>query len=118
MRSVNSIQSLWAGFSLSVVLAVAGCGQPSTPQSQFVTDGDSPASISPDDVSSEPSGPLSTNDFDSQVVTTAGELPSLTPKTKAAAKPITPLSEEAQEDPFRGVLENRRGCAVQLFVDA
>ncbi len=94
MRDVGINADFWSGLVLVACVFVAGCGESSTPQSQFVTgEGDSTAVSE-----STPTGPLSTNEIDGGVVTTAGELPVLTPKAKKAAPSAKPLSEEAKED--------------------
>ena len=88
MRSVNSISTLCSRLALAIAFAAAGCGQQSTSQSQFTGDADEAVASS---TKQSPTGPLSTNDFDSGVTTTGGELPFLSPK----AKPGTPaLTEE------------------------
>jgi peroxiredoxin len=78
-------------FCLSVALAIsislAGCGQ-NPPQDQFTSDEASAESAS---------GPLSTNDFDNGVVTTAAEEPENAPKSKAAARRATAADVEAAE---------------------
>ena len=95
MCSVVSIHRFWSGLALSAVFIMAGCGQQPTSQSQFSGDvADAPVALNND----SPTGPLSVNEFDGSVTTTAGELPSLTPGTKAATRPITPLNVEAEED--------------------
>ena len=107
MHSVNSNSKFWSRLALAIAFAAAGCGQQSTPQSQFTGDADEAvASSTPE----SPTGPLSTNDFDSSVTTTAGVLPFLSPKAKPGTRPGTPalteeelleaaeLAEEALED--------------------
>lgn len=94
MRIVYSTQHMGSGLALSLAFALAGCGQPSTPQNQFVTD----AEVMNSQAADAPTGPLSMNEFDGSVTTTAGELPNLTPTKKMPADAAAPLSEEAQED--------------------
>lgn len=96
MRSVISTLNFQSGFALCIAFAAAGCGQQSTPQNQFSADeSQTSATASADEA---PTGPLSTNEFDNGVTTTAGELPSLAPKSKAAARPTAPANSEAEED--------------------
>ncbi len=95
MRNVVSIHQFWSGLALAAVVALVGCGQQPTSQSQFSGDV-AEAPTAPIDQS--PTGPLSVNEFDGSVTTTAGELPSLTPGTKAATQPVAPVNVEAEED--------------------
>ena len=94
MRSVGINHDFWSGLLLVACVSAAGCGQSSTPQSQFGSEEGEPSAV----VDSAPTGPLSTNEIDSGVVTTAAELPTLTPKPKKPATTATPLNEEAKED--------------------
>lgn len=95
MCSVVSIHKFWSQLALSAVVALVGCGQQPTSQSQFT--GDVAEALSAP-VDGTPTGPLSVNEFDGSVTTTAGELPSLTPKAKAAPRSVTQESIEAEED--------------------
>ncbi len=95
MCSVVSIHPFWSGLALFTVVALAGCGQQPTSQSQFSGDV-AEAPTAPLDES--PTGPLSVNEFDASVTTTAGELPSLTPGAKAANRPAASVNVEAEED--------------------
>lgn len=94
MQYVGNNHSFLTGLALLACVAAAGCGQSSTPQSQFVSDEGDATTVA----ESAATGPLSTNEIDGSVVTTAGELPTLTPKTPKAAPSANPLSEEAKED--------------------
>ena len=96
MYSVISTSKFQSGFALCLAFVAAGCGQQPTSQTQFSADeSHAPAIVGAEEA---PTGPLSTNEFDSGVTTTAGELPSLAPKSKVAARPATQANTEAEED--------------------
>ncbi len=95
MCNVVSIHQFWSRLVLSAVVVMAGCGQQPTSQSQFSGD---EAESTPAPTAESPTGPLSVNEFDGSVVTTAGELPSLTPPGKTGSRPATPAIAEAEED--------------------
>ncbi len=99
MRSVNSNSKFWSRLALAFAFAAAGCGQQPTSQSQFT--GEEGAAVASTAKAAQ-TGPLSTNEFDNGVTTTAGELPALTPKVSPKAKPGTrpasPANTEADED--------------------
>ncbi len=95
-----------SGLAFVVCVAIAGCGQSSTPPSQFVSHDDETASTAP-------TNPLSTNEYDEGVVTTAGELPTLFPgKGNKPAANISPLSEEDKED-LEAELEDGEEAATE-----
>ncbi len=96
MRSIISTLNFQSGFALCIALSAAGCGQQPISQTQFSADESNVMATAGADEA--PTGPLSTNEFDSGVTTTAGELPSLAPESKATARPVTPANTEAEED--------------------
>lgn len=83
MRTERFSNPFGLGAALAISLSLAGCGKP-TNQSQFTSD-EAPAT-SIDDAGDLASGPLSTNEFDNGVVTTAGEEVEKAPRIKASAK--------------------------------
>ena len=95
MHGVISESKFWSRLSVVIAFAAAGCGQQSTPQNQFTGDAAAEVVASPE---TDPTGPLSTNEFDSGVTTTAGEFPALAPKAKPGFRPAAPANAEAEED--------------------
>lgn len=94
MHSVSFTHKFWSGLALFSTIVVAGCGQQPTSQNQFTETEE----VATPEAEVAPTGPLSTNDFDSGVTTTAGELPAFTPRGKAVARPTAPTNTEAEED--------------------
>ncbi len=93
MSRFNSTHPVWTGLALTLAFAVAGCGQQPVSQSQFTTD--APEAVSVHETA--PTGPLSTNEFDSTVINTAGELPARGTQP-SIAPPTTAENTEAAED--------------------
>ncbi len=98
MRSIHFTHTFCSRLVLATAFAVAGCGQQPISQSQFSADAEAAADAAVAPTTDEaPTGPLSTNEYDSGVTTTAGELPAATPKTKPGTHPEVTASSKAEE---------------------
>lgn len=95
MHGVSFESQFWSRLAVAIAFTAVGCGQQSTPQSQFTGDATAEVVASPE---SAPTGPLSTNEFDGGVITTAGELPALAPQAKSGLRPAAPANTESEED--------------------